>query len=115
MNGCGQAFGHEGYGWIKRHLHGRLLSYVCGDASRAYRPVTDGQFKDLLEKNGIPQNTASGFGDSGLKKYERHLVFVRPDIVVVYDVLQAEKSFGVDYAAPYGRKKVRWLIRWLCS
>ena len=90
VNGCGQAFGHEGYGWIKRHLHGRLLSYVCGDASRAYRPVTDGQFKDLLEKNGIAQDSASGFGDSGLKKYERHLVFVRPDIVVVYDVLQAE-------------------------
>ena len=90
LNGCGQAYGHEGYGWIKRHLEGNSISYVCGDASRAYRPVVDGQFKDLLEKNGISQNTRFGFGDSGMKKYERHLVFIRPDIVAIYDVLQAE-------------------------
>lgn len=92
LNGCGQAFGHEGYGWIKRHLEGSALSYVCGDASHAYRSVTDSQFRELLKKNGISQDSHFGFGDSGMKKYERHLVFVRPDVVVIYDVLQANRE-----------------------
>ena len=25
VNGCGQAFGHEGYGWIKRFAHGQEI------------------------------------------------------------------------------------------
>lgn len=91
LNGYGQAFGHEGYGWIKRHLEGSGMSYVCGDASRAYQEVTDRQFLDLMKQNGIEQNAHFGMGKSGMKKYERHLVFVRPDLVVVYDVLQAEQ------------------------
>ena len=92
LDGCGQAFGHEGYGWIKRHIEGSALSYVCGDASHAYRSVTDGQFRELLAKNGIPHDEAHGFGDPGMKKFERHLVFVRPGVVVIYDVLQAERE-----------------------
>ena len=91
LNGYGQAFGHEGYGWIKRHLEGSGMSYVCGDASRAYQEVTDRQFLDLMKQNGIEQNAHFGMGKSGMKKYERHLIFVRPDLVVVYDVLQAEQ------------------------
>lgn len=27
-----------------------------------------------------------------MKKFERHVVFVRPDVVVIYDVLEADEA-----------------------
>lgn len=92
INGCGQAFGHEGYGWIKRHIEGEHLSYVCGDASQAYKRTTDKQFSDFLAQYGIEQAPSFGMGDTPMKKFERHLVFVRPDVVVLYDVLEADSA-----------------------
>ena len=91
INGYGQAFGHEGYGWIKRNLTGENLSYVCGDASHAYKRTTDKQFADFMAKCGIEQNHKYGMGDTPMKKFERHLIFARPDVVVIYDVLEADE------------------------
>jgi hypothetical protein len=90
VNGCGQAFGHEGYGWIKRYAHGQDISYVCGDATMAYRPTVDGQFLGMLASNKIQPTPENGFGDARLKLFERHLLFVRPQTVIVYDVLDSE-------------------------
>lgn len=92
INGYGQAFGHEGYGWIKRHIEGKNISYVCGEAGQAYKKTTDKQFADFMTENGIKQDTHFGMGDTPMKKFERHLVFVRPDIVVIYDVLEADEA-----------------------
>ncbi len=61
----GQVRGAEGYGWIARYLHGQEISYCTGDASSAY-------------------------GDAGLTRFRRHLVLLRPGIVVVYDDLAAD-------------------------
>ena len=91
VNGCGQAFGHEGYGCIKRHIEGELLSYICGDATPAYHPTVDKQFIQLCNENGIKQTPEHGFADAKLKKFERHLTFIRPDIVVIYDVLESQE------------------------
>ncbi|WP_320969380.1 DUF4962 domain-containing protein [Bacteroides nordii] len=90
VNGCGQAFGHEGYGCIKRHIEGESLSYICGDATPAYHPTVDKQFIGMCSENGIEQTAEHGFADAKLKKFERHLTFVRPDIVIIYDVLESE-------------------------
>ena len=90
VNGCGQAFGHEGYGWIKRFAHGQEISYVCGDATMAYRPTVDKQFLDMLAKSGIAPTPENGFGDARLKLFKRHLILIRPDTLVVYDVLESE-------------------------
>ncbi|MCD0472346.1 DUF4962 domain-containing protein [Flavobacterium sp. JAS] len=93
VNGMGQAFGHEGYGWIKRFIDGKRISYVCGDASKAYRPIVDKQFIELNMQNGInPDELKSGFGDAKLKTFERHLIFVKPNIVITYDVLESENE-----------------------
>ncbi len=93
VNGCGQAFGHEGYGWIKRYAHGEQMSYVCGDATMAYRQTVDQQFLDMLAESGIAPTRENGYGDSQLKLFERHVLFIRPDTVVIYDVLEsAEES-----------------------
>ena len=67
IDGKGQEFGPEGYGWIARYLDGRRVTYCLGDASRAY-------------------------GRAGLKRYRRHLALLRPSTVVVYDELEADHS-----------------------
>lgn len=90
VNGMGQAFGHEGYGWIKRYINGDKIGYVCGDATMAYRPTVDKQFLELNQQNNIQQTAEFGFGDAKLKLFERHMVFLRPDIIVIYDVLESE-------------------------
>lgn len=90
VDGMGQAFGHEGYGWIKRFISGKDISYVSGDATMAYRPVTDTQFLNLLKENGIPATPESGFGDAKLTLFERHVIHVKPDVVVIYDVLESK-------------------------
>ena len=92
INGYGQAFGHEGYGWIKRHIEGENMSYVCGEAGEAYKKTTDKQFADFMKEKGIKQDAHFGMGDTPMKKFERHLVFVRPDVVVIYDVLEADEA-----------------------
>jgi len=61
----GQPSGLEGYGAITRFLDGRHISYCQGDASTAY-PGT------------------------GLTRFKRQLVLLRPNIVVVYDDLAAK-------------------------
>ncbi|MFD0894000.1 DUF4962 domain-containing protein [Luteolibacter ambystomatis] len=90
INGHGQAFGHEGYGWIKRQLQGRKISYVCGDATMAYRKTTDSQFIGMMKSSDMDPEKEEG--DAKLKLFERHMVFVRPDTLVVYDVLDSEKE-----------------------
>jgi len=65
IDGRGQTFGAEGYGWVARFLDGRRISYCLGDASQAY-------------------------GDAGLTRFRRHLVFLRPGTVMVYDDLEAD-------------------------
>lgn len=92
VNGCGQAFGHEGYGWIKGHREGKHISYICGEAAPAYKKTVDKQFLDMCRDNGIEQTVEHGFADSDVKKFERHIAFVRPDVVVIYDVLEATKQ-----------------------
>jgi len=67
IDGKGQVRGTEGYGWVARYLHGRQITYCTGDASNAY-------------------------GDAGLTKFRRHVAFLRPDIVVIYDDLQADHA-----------------------
>ena len=90
VNGCGQAFGHEGYGWIKRFISGEQIAYVCGDATMAYRPTVDQQFLDMLKESKIKPTRENGYGDSKLELFERHLLLIRPDTVVIYDVLASD-------------------------
>ena len=73
IDGKGQPTGSsESYGWIARFLHGNRISYCLGDASNAYDNVKQ-----------VPQK-------AGLKLFRRHLIFLRPSVIVIYDELQAD-------------------------
>lgn len=91
VNGCGQAYGHEGYGFITRHIEGEEISYVSGDATAAYKATTDEQFVTLHKNNKIEMTQKNGLGDESMERAIRHMAYVRPDIVVIYDVLESKE------------------------
>ena len=96
INGKGQSYGHEGYGWIKRYLHGEQITYVNGDASMAYRPMVNKQWLSLANKQMTKPGKmpADNFASDQLKltRFDRHIAFLRPDVFVIYDVLEAEEN-----------------------
>lgn len=77
IDGRGQTFDPEGWGWLPRFLSGERLSYVAGDASMAY---------------GGRKNTGSG-----LRRFRRHLLLIRPNMVLVYDDLEADHAAQWSY------------------
>lgn len=79
VDGQGQLFGSEGYGWVSRFLDGTQMSYCLGDASRAY-------------------------GDIGLIRFRRHLVLLRPDMLVLYDDLEADHPVQWEWLLHSARK-----------
>jgi hypothetical protein len=70
VDGKGQLFGPDDYGWIARFLGGTTLCYTVGDATMAYG------------RDGTKDAT-------GLRRFKRHMLFLYPDIVVIYDELKA--------------------------
>jgi hypothetical protein len=67
INGKGQPRGSESYGTIPRFLNCKHIAYALGDASNAY-------------------------GDAGLIRFRRHLVILRPNILIVYGDLEADHN-----------------------
>ena len=72
IDGQGQPYHTEAYGWIENFLTGDSVSYAVGNASNAYDSESE-QF------------------DAGLKTFKRHALMLDPDIVVIYDELEAKK------------------------
>lgn len=73
INGHGQPYSSEAYGCIPRFINGKYLAYAKGDASMAYNTVEHG-----------------GKVDYGVRRFDRHVVMLYPDIIVTYDVLEAD-------------------------
>lgn len=71
IDNAGQPYSVEAYGWMPRFLQGEKMAYVMGDASAAYSSTETGE-------------------DYGLRKFYRHLLLLKPDIIVVYDELEAD-------------------------
>ena len=67
----GQPFSVEAYGYLPRFINGKNVSYAVGDASQAYSSKAEKQ-------------------QTGLKKFRRHLLFLHPDILLIYDELEAD-------------------------
>lgn len=98
VDGIGQPFSTKGYGKLVRMLSGQHISYCLGDASNAYSGVSE---YPMWEKNfvnsKVEQSVENGFGETPLKKYRRHLFLLHPDIVVIYDELEADKPVRWDW------------------
>lgn len=92
VNGIGQPYSTKGYGSVVRALGGSHISYCLGDASHAYCGVSDDpMWVSAFEQAGISQTPENGFGDTPLNCYRRHVLMLHPDILLVYDELEASE------------------------
>ncbi|WP_353332395.1 DUF4962 domain-containing protein [Bacteroides sedimenti] len=86
-----QCIGENGYGWIARFKNTPALTYVLGDATHAYDLMTTDFWIDRMKQFNVEYTKKNGFGNPGVTRFRRHFVFLRPDIVVIYDELRAKK------------------------
>ena len=98
VDGIGQPFTTRAYGKLVRMLSGENISYACGNASNAYCGLTDYPMWQKNFKNAkVEESVANGFGETPLKKYRRHILLLHPNIVVIYDELEAGKPVRWDW------------------
>ena len=98
VNGIGQPYSMQGYGNVMRAMGGDNLSYCLGDASKAYSGIsTDPMWVEAFEAAGITQTPENGFGSTPLTLYRRHVLMLHPDIVVIYDELEAKEAVRWDW------------------
>lgn len=95
VEGNGQPISSDAYGWIPRFLHGEKISYVCGDASNAYDGTPSPQWFERVKKAGI--KWTEQMGCESLQRFRRHLLFLRPSLIVIYDELEAEQPVRWDW------------------
>lgn len=98
IDGIGQPFTTRAYGNIVRMFNGEHISYALGDASNAYCGISEyPMWKENFAKQSLEQSRENGFGETPLKKYLRHIFLLHPNIVVIYDELEAEKEVRWDW------------------
>ncbi len=84
IDGKGQAYSNDAYGWIARFMQGDEIAYVKGDATQAYKNETTGE----------PE----------AKKVIRHLLLLKPDLIVLYDELESDREVHWDWMIHSFRK-----------
>jgi len=95
VNGKGQPLSSEAFGWIPRFLDGEKITYACGDASKAYAGTPSPQWFERVKTSGVEWDEQ--YGADELKRFRRHLVFLKPSLVVVYDELEASEPVRWDW------------------
>lgn len=98
IDGIGQPFTTRAYGYITRMFNGEHISYALGDASNAYCGISEySMWANNFKNQNLEQSPGNGFGETPLKKYRRHIFLLHPNIVVIYDELEAEKAVRWDW------------------
>lgn len=98
VDGIGQPFTIKAYGDIVRMFNGKHISYALGDASNAYCGISEyPMWEKNFAANNLEQSRENGFGETPLKKYRRHIFMLHPNIIVIYDELEAEKDVRWDW------------------
>lgn len=98
VNGIGQPYSTNGYGDIVRAMGGDHIAYCLGDASHAYNGISDDElWVKAFKEAGISQTAEYGFGTTPLKKYRRHLLMLYPNILIIYDELEASQAVTWDW------------------
>lgn len=93
VDGIGQAFTTRAYGNIVQMFDGENISYALGDASNAYRSISEyPMWKKNFAAHGLEQSRENGFGETPLTRYRRYIFMLHPNIIVIYDDLEASKN-----------------------
>lgn len=94
-DGIVQGFHRSAYGWIPRFAHGDKISYVVGDASNAYNGMN--RYITRKTPNPLLSDPRYGGGNPGVTKFRRHMVMLRPNHVLIYDELEAQKPISWEF------------------
>lgn len=98
IDGIGQPFSTKGYGKILQAMNGKNISYALGDASNAYSGISEyPMWERFFADSKVEQSVENGFGETPLKLYRRHIFMLHPDIVVIYDEMEATKPVRWDW------------------
>ncbi len=98
IDGIGQPFTTRAYGNILRMFNGEHISYALGDASNAYCGISEyPMWQKNFANHNLKQSRENGFGETPLRKYLRHIFLLHPNIVVIYDELEADKAVNWDW------------------
>lgn len=91
-DGIGQSIGNTGYGQIKKFQTLETVTYAMGDASSAYGgELADPMWIKNFKKNNVEHLRENGFGNAGVTKYLRHLLFIHPiNTLVIFDELEGD-------------------------
>lgn len=104
INGKGQPFSPEAYGWIPRYLAGDSIIYACGDASKAYdaEPFERETSAFKAAELSIDEHISRG----EMKRFRRHVLLVGKSLVLVYDELEANAPVRWDWVLHCRKKMV---------
>lgn len=92
VDGLSQTLGAHGYGNIRRFYQTDDYVYIMGDASKAYNGVvTDPMWIENMKNSGVEHSRENGYGRAGLKRFYRHVLFIKPSTLIVYDDLEAKE------------------------
>lgn len=98
IDGIGQPFTQQAYGYMPRMFNGEHIAYALGDASHAYCGISEIDYwKKSFAAHGLEQSPENGFGENPLEKYRRHILMLYPNTVIIYDELEAEKAVRWDW------------------
>ena len=90
-DGLAQVIGENGYGWLARFADTGALTYTLGDASHAYDSIRTPFWIDRMAQSGVEYTRENGLGDPGVTRFRRHFLFLKPDVIVLYDELAARE------------------------
>ena len=90
VDGKGQPISADAYGYISRFLEGEKLTYAAADASNAYTGVPSPQWWDRVKIADL--DWYEEMESKELTKFRRHLLYLKPGLIVVYDELEASKE-----------------------
>lgn len=95
IDGKGQPFSPEAYGWIARYIDGNQISYACGDASNAYDAAPFDRETGAFKAAQLNIDDHISRGD--MKRFRRHTLLVGNSLILVYDELEAKKPVRWDW------------------
>lgn len=95
VDGKGQPYSPDAYGWIARFLDGKKISYACGDASNAYNAEPFEREDNAFNAAGLNREDHISLGV--VKRFRRHTLLLRPSLILVYDELEANQPVQWDW------------------
>lgn len=98
VDGIGQAFAPEAYGNIVRGIESDNITYIMGDASNAYTDTcTLKVWVNNFINAGLTQSRQNGFGATPLTRYQRHVLMLGKETVVVYDDIATSSPAAINW------------------